>query len=157
MLKIMMLKNITFSKMTTFDLQSIAPILVSEFDDFWNLDVLKSELESPSSYYFVIKNNEEIVGFAGIKVILDEADIMDIVIKKSYRGNGLGKLLMEYLISFARSLKLLSLTLEVREDNYSAIALYTKLGFIKVGLRKNYYDGKNAILMNLPLISEEKK
>ena len=143
--------------MTTFDLQSIAPILVSEFDDFWNLDVLKSELESPSSYYFVIKNNEEIVGFAGIKVILDEADIMDIVIKKSYRGNGLGKLLMEYLISFARSLKLLSLTLEVREDNYSAIALYTKLGFIKVGLRKNYYDGKNAILMNLPLISEEKK
>ena len=157
MLKIMMLKNMTFSKMTTFDLQSIAPILVSEFDDFWNLDVLKSELESPSSYYFVIKNNEEIVGFAGIKVILDEADIMDIVIKKSYRGNGLGKLLMEYLISFARSLKLLSLTLEVREDNYSAIALYTKLGFIKVGLRKNYYDGKNAILMNLPLISEEKK
>lgn len=152
----MMLKNITFSKMTTFDLQSIAPILVSDFDNFWNLDVLKSELESPSSYYFVIKNNEEIVGFAGIKVILDEADIMDIVIKKSYRGNGLGKLLMEYLISFARSLKLLSLTLEVREDNYSAIALYTKLGFIKVGLRKNYYDGKNAILMNLPLISEEK-
>ena len=142
--------------MTTFDLQSIAPILVSDFDNFWKLDVLKSELESPSSYYFVIKNNEEIVGFAGIKVILDEADIMDIVIKKSYRGNGLGKLLMEYLISFARSLKLLSLTLEVREDNYSAIALYTKLGFIKVGLRKNYYDGKNAILMNLPLISEEK-
>ena len=142
--------------MTTFDLQSIAPILVSDFDNFWNLDVLESELESPSSYYFVIKNNEEIVGFAGIKVILDEADIMDIVIKKSYRGNGLGKLLMEYLISISRSLKLLSLTLEVREDNYSAIALYTKLGFIKVVLRKNYYDGKNAILMNLPLISEEK-
>lgn len=72
-------------KMSLKDLTSIKDILTTEFDDFWNYEILKSELESSSSYFFVAKNNsDEIVGFAGIKVILDEADIMNIVVKKGF-------------------------------------------------------------------------
>ena len=60
-------------KMSLEDLISIKDILTTEFDDFWNYEILKSELESTNSYFFVAKNiSGEIVGFAGIKVILDE-------------------------------------------------------------------------------------
>ena len=75
-------------KMSLEDLISIKDILTTEFDDFWNYEILKSELESNNSYFFVAKNiSGEIVGFAGIKIILDEADIMNIVVKKDFINN----------------------------------------------------------------------
>ena len=74
-------------KMSLEDLISIKDILTTEFDDFWNYEILKSELESNNSYFFVAKNiSGEIVGFAGVLVVLDEADITNIVVKKSFRS-----------------------------------------------------------------------
>lgn len=69
------------------DLESIKDILELDFDNFWNYNIFKSEIENPNSTYFVIKQNDIIIGFAGILVIIDEADITNIVIKKSFRGN----------------------------------------------------------------------
>ena len=76
--------DIDFMKLD--DLENIKDTLESEFDDFWNYNVFKSELENPNSTYFVVKCNGEIVGFAGVLVVLDEADITNIVVKKSFRG-----------------------------------------------------------------------
>ncbi len=76
--------DIDFMKLD--DLENIKDTLESEFDDFWNYNVFKSELENPNSTYFVVKCDGEIVGFAGILVVLDEADITNIVVKKSFRG-----------------------------------------------------------------------
>lgn len=137
-------------KMSLEDLISIKDILTTEFDDFWNYEILKSELESTNSYFFVAKNiSGEIVGFAGIKIILDEADIMNIVIKKDFRNNGIGSLLLDYLISYSKSINLKTITLEVNEINIPAIKLYEKFGFEKLGIRKKYYNGKNdAIIMS---------
>ena len=140
-------------KMSLEDLISIKDILTTEFDDFWNYEILKSELESTNSYFFVAKNiSGEIVGFAGIKVILDEADIMNIVIKKDFRNNGIGALLLDYLISYSKSIDLKTITLEVNEHNLPAINLYLKYGFNNVGFRKKYYNNKdNAIIMTKEL------
>jgi [ribosomal protein S18]-alanine N-acetyltransferase len=137
-------------KMSLEDLISIKDILTTEFDDFWNYEILKSELESTNSYFFVAKNiSGEIVGFAGIKIILDEADIMNIVIKKDFRNNGIGSLLLDYLISYSKSINLKTITLEVNEINIPAIKLYEKFGFEKLGIRKKYYNGENdAIIMS---------
>ncbi|MFR6021943.1 MAG: ribosomal protein S18-alanine N-acetyltransferase [Clostridia bacterium] len=137
-------------KMSLEDLISIKDILTTEFDDFWNYEILKSELESNNSYFFVAKNiSGEIVGFAGIKIILDEADIMNIVIKKDFRNNGIGSLLLDYLISYSKSINLKTITLEVNEINIPAIKLYEKFDFEKLGIRKKYYNGKNdAIIMS---------
>ena len=135
-------------KMSLEDLISIKDILTTEFDDFWNYEILKSELESNNSYFFVAKNiSGEIVGFAGIKVILDEADIMNIVIKKTYRNQGIGTLLLENLILLAKDLNISTLFLEVNEQNKPAIHLYEKLGFEKLGVRKKYYNNNNGIIM----------
>ena len=141
--------NIT--KMTLEDLNNIKDNLISDFDDFWNYSVFKSELESDSSHYLVVKDNSKIIGFAGIKVILPDADIMNIVVKKDFRNQGIGSLLLKELINLSKSLNIKNLFLEVNEKNTPAISLYNKFGFKKISIRKNYYKNNNAIVMRLDL------
>ena len=87
--------DLKLSKMSIEDLKSIKNVLASEFDNFWSYDVLEEELECDNSYVIVAKVDENtIVGFAGLKVILDEADIMNIVVKKDFRHNGIGSVLL---------------------------------------------------------------
>ena len=139
------------TKMTLEDLNNIKDNLISDFDDFWNYSVFKSELESDSSHYLVVKDNSKIIGFAGIKVILPDADIMNIVVKKDFRNQGVGSLLLKELINLSKSLNVKNLFLEVNEKNTPAISLYNKFGFKKISIRKNYYKDNNAIVMRLDL------
>ena len=143
--------DIKIEKMILTHLEKIKTLLISDIDDFWNYNILKEELESENSKYIIAKLDDEIIGFAGIKLVMDEADIMNIVTKKSYRNQGIGTLLLENLISICQNLNLSSLSLEVNEDNQTAIHLYKKLGFKEIGIRKNYYKNKNGIIMTLTL------
>lgn len=141
--------DLKIEKMTLDTLNSIQNILFTEFDNFWTYSAFKQELECENSYFIVAKNNHEIVGFAGLKVIVDEADIMNIVVKKSFRHNGIGSILLEHLISYAKANNLKIITLEVNEHNLSAIRLYDKFDFDHIGIRKKYYNGESdAIIMS---------
>ena len=149
-----MKNEVQITEMSLSDLENIKEILISDFDDVWNYNILKEELESSNSKYIIAKTNDgEIIGFAGIKIILDNADIMNIVVKKSWRNQGVGNLLLNNLISICKDLNLLSLSLEVNEDNLPAIHLYEKVGFKQVGLRKNYYQDKNGIVMSYKIMT----
>lgn len=140
--------NLNINKMTLNDLNEIKNILISDFDDFWNYNILKEELNCNTSYFIVCKNdNNEIVGFSGFKNIIDEADIMNIVVKKTYRNNGIGFFLLNNLLNYIKSQNLNFVTLEVNEKNTSAIHLYKKFDFKTVGIRKNYYGLDNGIIM----------
>lgn len=141
------------SKMTIEDLESIKNILASDFDNFWSFDVLEAELECDNSYVIVAKNTDNtIIGFAGLKTILDEADIMNIVVKKDFRHNGIGSILLENLINYSKNTNMKTITLEVNENNLSAIRLYDKFSFDKLGIRKKYYNGESdAIIMSKQL------
>lgn len=141
------MKNINIYDMTLEDIDSLKDRLIVDFDDFWTFDVLKSEILSNNSKYIVIKNDSEILGFAGIKIILDEADIMNIVVKKAYRNKKIGSLLLDSLVKLSKELSIKSITLEVNEKNLVAFHLYEKFDFKKVGIRKNYYNNENAIIM----------
>ena len=145
------MENINIYDMTLEDIDSLKDILTIDFDDFWTFDVLKSEILSNNSKYIVIKNDSEILGFAGIKIILDEADIMNIVVKKAYRNKKIGSLLLDSLVKLSKELSIKSITLEVNEKNLVAFHLYEKFGFKKVGIRKNYYNNENAIIMTKTL------
>lgn len=145
------MNDIEINKMNLKDLENIKDILTSEFDNFWSFNILKEELENENSKYLVAKIDNEIIGFAGIKIILDEADIMNIVVKKNFRNNGIGSLLLKNLISLSKELRLSSILLEVDETNIVAINLYKKFDFKKIGNRKNYYKNNNAILMSKKL------
>ena len=89
---------------TFSDLEQIKPFLFSDFDEFWNYDTLKEELKSELSKYIVLKNpDNSIIGFCGIKIIFDTAEIMNIVVKKSFRGKHLSTYMMNYIIDFCKS------------------------------------------------------
>lgn len=144
--------QIKISKMNIDDLNKILPVLLTEFDDFWNYNIFKSELENENSKYVVAKNNDEIVGFAGIWISIDEAHVTNIVTKKYLRKNGIGSTLLEELINLSKNLNLVSITLEVNENNLDAIKLYEKFGFEKLGIRKKYYNNTdNALIMTKKL------
>lgn len=133
--------------MNMFDLEEIKDILVSDFDDFWTYSILKDELNCSSSHYIVAKLNNEIVGFCGIKIVLDSADIMNIVVKKDFRNLGIGTALLNEIITLCLSLNLSSITLEVRKDNEYAISLYKNFDFETLGVRKKYYNGIDGFIM----------
>lgn len=139
--------NLNFSNMNISDLDEIKDILVSDFDDFWTYSILKDELNSSSSHYIVAKLNNEIVGFGGIKVVLDSADIMNIVVKKNFRNLGIGTSILNEIIALCLSLNLSSITLEVRKDNKYAISLYKNFDFETLGVRKKYYNGIDGFIM----------
>ena len=122
--------------MTIADLDSIADKLETEYDNFWNYNIFKSELENDNSKYIVAKDNDNIVGFAGIWIAIDVAHITNIVVKKDCRKLGIGSLLLENLISLCNELQLKEITLEVNEHNSIAIKLYEKLCFKHVRIKK---------------------
>lgn len=144
--------NVEISNMTISDFEVISPILNSDFDDFWSTEVLKSELNNENSFYIVAKYNDEIIGFAGIWKSIDDIHITNIVVKKDFRKNGIGTLLLQKLISLTNQFHYKELTLEVNSSNIPAIKLYSKFGFKKLGIRKKYYNNTDdAIIMTLYL------
>ena len=82
----MLINNFEVSIMNLSDLNEIKSILDTEFDNFWNYNIFKSELENQNSTYFIIKQNSQIIGFIGILKIFDTAEITNIVVKKVFRG-----------------------------------------------------------------------
>jgi [ribosomal protein S18]-alanine N-acetyltransferase len=144
--------NIVITKMQFEDLQKIKQNLQSDYDDFWDLDVISEELKCESSIYVVAKSQDEIMGFAGIKVILDEAELMNIVTKKDSRNLGIATKMMERIIQICKENKVSKINLEVNVKNTIAIKLYKKYNFKEVGLRKKYYNNTDdALLFTLNL------
>lgn len=143
--------KVTINIMNLNDLDQISDCLQNEFDDFWTYDILRNELSSKNSIYLVAKIDTQIIGFAGFKTILDEAELMNIVVHKSFRNCGIGNLLMKNILLELKNRKIATVHLEVAKNNISAIHLYEKFGFYEVGLRKNYYKDTDAILMELTI------
>ena len=136
------------TEMALDDLELMKNTLYSDFDNFWSYNILKQELENEKTTYVVAKENNEIVGFAGMMVFMDEATLNNIVVKKSCRGRGIGGELLEALIEVCADLNMKSFTLEVNVSNIPAIKLYEKFGFQNLGIRKKYYNNsQDAIIM----------
>lgn len=146
--------EIKIRKMTIDDLLSIENKLESNFDNFWNASIFKQELINKNSYYLIATYNNEIVGFAGYMLILDEADITNVVVRKDMRNQKIATKLFTALLKTIEPMeKIKEITLEVNENNTPAIKLYENFGFEKVGLRKNYYENhENALIMTKKLV-----
>ncbi len=131
--------EISLEKMKIEDLELID---LKNFDDFWTESILKDEILSDSSYYIVARFQNDIIGFAGLKFLLDEAHITNIATRIDKRKNGVGSKLLEGLINRAKEEASVLITLEVNTENLPAINLYKKYGFEILGVRKKYYDNK---------------
>ena len=147
------LENLIIEKMNLKDFEQIKKNLQKDFDDFWNANILESELKNNNSLYFVAKNKNEILGFIGIIKNFDFVEVLNIVVKKDFRNKGIGNKLLQKIIEVVKEMEMQEIYLEVNEKNENAIKLYEKNNFEKIGVRKKYYNGiDNAILMSLKIL-----
>jgi len=137
------------------DLDAIMAIESATFaSDAWSSDLMRAELENAHTYYLVAQGHG-LEGYAGLLAPrgAGHADIQTIAVVEAARGRGLGRTLMNALLSEARTRAADEVFLEVRADNPTAQQLYQSLGFEQIDLRKNYYqpDGVDAIIMRLTM------
>ena len=94
-------------------------------------------------------NRPSVVGYAGLWLMVDEAHITTVAVRRAFRGRGLGKVLILAMMGLARDLGARMVTLEVRKSNAIAIKMYEELGFRQKGVRPRYYtdNGEDALIM----------
>ncbi len=145
----------------------IAPMTRSHIDELmpYELDLFGPEAWSAASYrdeladtrfrHYVVELGDggELLGWAGVRVIDGEAEILTVGVIPSARRRGLGRELLRALLDEARRRAASEVFLEVRADNVGAQSLYETEGFAVLGRRRGYYDhGRmDAITMRLEL------
>jgi len=145
------LKNeVIIRRMTLQDLDAVVDIEQKTFPRPWTRENYQYEIEqNVAARYLVAENRGNVVGYAGAWIIIDESHITNIAVDPQHRGQGIGRLLITGLLQYLSNLGAAYSTLEVRESNETAIALYKSLGFICVGRRKKYYEDnrEDALIM----------
>ena len=115
----------------------------------WTIEQLRSQLPDEHHIFLTALEGEHLLGYVGMMYVLDEGYISNVAVAPEARRKGIGDALIEELMRRAELLGLAFVTLEVRQSNAPAAALYEKHGFTAVGKRKNYYDlpREDAVLM----------
>ena len=136
-------------KMTSEHVAQIAEIEKLCFNDPWSEKSVASELGNKLAYWLVALEDDRVAGYVGSQTVLDWTDMMNVAVHPDFRRRGIGEALVEQLTADLMKMGSRCLTLEVRESNAPAIGLYEKLGFVQVGLRKNYYRNprENALIL----------
>ena len=136
--------------MKTEHLDAVAELERTCFTVPWSRTALAEELDNALSAFLVALDEEEcVVGYAGLQVVLDEGYITNVAVRPDCRRRGVAGRLLDVFERFAEGNHLAFLTLEVRAGNYAAIALYGRHGYRGVGRRKNYYEHprEDAVIM----------
>ncbi len=130
------------------DIEAVLAIEQSSFPAPWKRDHFQHEIEAPHSFAFVSECAGKVAGYVCLRSLFEESQILDIAVAPDLRGRGLARQLMEHACSLAREKGAEVVALEVRDGNHAAISLYERLGFVRVGLRSRYYEGRDdAVLM----------
>jgi ribosomal-protein-alanine N-acetyltransferase len=118
-------------------------------DSPWNWQMFAGELEAGHHYVVHRDADGTIDGYAGLAIAGSEAEVHTIGVRPTSQGTGLGRKLLRQLLAAAADRRVL---LEVRTDNQVAIGLYESEGFVRLGVRRRYYQpsGADAYTMARP-------
>lgn len=131
--------NFTIEKMNITHIPQIAKLEKECFSQPWSENALSDELKNENSH-FLVAVCDEAAGYIGVQEICGEAYITNVAVFEKYRKLGIGRALIRAACDGAQSRSCEFITLEVRESNAPAIALYESEGFEKAGIRKNFYS-----------------
>ena len=137
-------------RMTAEDLEQVWAIERDSFAHPWSLEDYRREVEENRvARYLVAEEDGAVLGFAGAWIIIDESHVTNVAVRADRRGQGIGRAVMSALLQYLSNLGAAYATLEVRESNTAAIALYKSLGFFAAGRRRRYYEdnGEDALIM----------
>jgi ribosomal-protein-alanine N-acetyltransferase len=140
---------LSIEPMRRTDLEAVLRIDKRCFPTPWLPGAFLTELSNRAACYMVARSGDELAGYGGVWVIMDEAHITTLAVAPEYQGRRIGERLLVALIEEAILQNASHITLEVRESNRIAQCLYRKYGFHEAAIRKSYYtdNGENAIVM----------
>jgi ribosomal-protein-alanine N-acetyltransferase len=142
--------------MTLDDLPAVRAIERASFFDPWPEDAYRNEIRTNRlASYVVARLGDDVVGFAGLWVMVDEAHVTSFAVDPRWRRRGVGERMLLALLDVAIARQAREATLEVRLSNLPARKLYEKHGFRPVGIRPRYYsnNGEDALIMTTEALS----
>ena len=142
--------RVVVDRMKVEDLPAVHVIERESFSTPWPSHAYQQELENNRlAHYIVARWKDEIVGFAGMWLLVDEAHVTTFATRRAWRRQGVGERLLLALLDLAAARGAHEATLEVRPSNAPARRLYEKYGFKVVGVRPRYYsdDNEDALIM----------
>lgn len=131
--------NFEIVEMKAEHIPDIARLETVCFSSPWSEKSLSEELENENSH-FLVAVSDKVLGYIGVQEICGEAYITNVAVFREYRACGIGRALLKSAYFGAKERNCEFITLEVRESNSAAIALYESEGFEKAGIRKNFYS-----------------
>lgn len=126
-------------KMTAREVPQVAELEKICFSQPWSEKSVAGELENPLSLWLVAMEGDRLAGYVGSQTVMDETDMMNLAVGSEFRRQGVGEALVNALTASLKEMGSRCLTLEVRDSNEAARALYGKLGFREIGRRRGYY------------------
>ncbi|WP_254450286.1 ribosomal protein S18-alanine N-acetyltransferase [Cohnella herbarum] len=136
--------------MNLHDIDAIVDIEREAFTAPWSAEAFRNELtHNLFAKYMVMELDEDVIGYGGMWLIIDEAHVTNIAVRAEYQGKGYGKSLLREMMRTAYFLGARRMTLEVRVSNERAQSLYRKMGFVPSGVRPAYYSDnlEDALIM----------
>jgi len=144
------MENFLIRKMEIDDISNVGKVETATYKNPWPQDIFLRELtENDHAHYFVAVLGDKVIGYGGMWLVVDDAQITNIAIHPSYRGHKFGEKLFQQIFDYGVHHGMRRLSLEVRESNMVAQRMYQKFGLVRAGIRKNYYtdDGEDAVVM----------
>lgn len=140
--------------MTANDLDAVMAIESVNFPFPWSIGNFRDSIQS-GYVCLVMEQAGEMIGYAILMMVLDEAHLLNISVAPSLKGQGLGRYLLGHMMDIGRERGGLNMFLEVRPSNVAAISLYESIGFNEMAVRPGYYPAHNgredAVLMGVAL------
>ncbi|MCK0069316.1 ribosomal protein S18-alanine N-acetyltransferase [Kordiimonas laminariae] len=126
----------------------------------WAEKSIKSSLETSGTAGFVFKDGEQTVGALMVRTVCDESELITVAVHPEWQLKGVGKWILSFMVDYLKGQNVATCFLEVRQDNLKAVSLYSKIGFVQVGLRRGYYqnrEGKrtDALLYSFDLLNKK--
>lgn len=140
----------SIARMTRADMEQVMAIERASFSVPWERGAFLKEIEENAcARYIVLREGDEVLAYAGMWFLLDEAHVTNVAVRADSRRKGIGEELMRALLQLAADCGMRWMSLECRRSNLAAQNLYRKIGFIDVGYRKRYYEdnGEDALVM----------
>lgn len=131
------------------DLEQVMEIEEDLFAVPWTKEGFFTFLTREDAMFLVVEEQGKILGYCGLLMVLDEGDVTNVAVRRDRQREGIGHFLMDSLIRLSAERGVRIIHLEVRESNGTALRLYERMGFVRDGLRKNYYTDpiEHAVLM----------
>ncbi len=134
------------------DVGSITAIENRVFRHPWNKNQIQQELKQENGKLVYVEIEKKIMGYIMVRVVKNEAQILNIAIDLPFQHRGYGKKLLQHTLHELGTQT--NVFLEVRESNLPAIKLYSDFNFEEIGVREHYYsDGESAVVMHKKAVS----